>query len=158
VRPSPIIAALIAALILAVAIGGPPRWMAALTQERMPPPARAETAPGPMPEPPPHVIVMQSDQGTSRFLRRGGWMRQERALNGASLIHMTGPGGHSFALVLSAERAPLSMQLNRADTVSAEGVRTGATDTALGERCEIWERASVCRTHLWRAGANVHYR
>ncbi|MBY0564199.1 MAG: hypothetical protein K2P58_08430 [Hyphomonadaceae bacterium] len=116
----------------ALASRGAPRWFAVTAQE---PPLR--------PAPPPHVVVMRSDQGDVRILYREGWSRRESAAHGYSFIHMTGPRGHTYGVAISAPGRPSSLSLSRTDDApnddeSVDGVPTGAFDVVLGERCEVW--------------------
>jgi hypothetical protein len=103
-------------------------------------PAAPNTPPKlePFPTPPPHMIVMRSDQGDKRMLQRDGWTRREATANGQFSIHMTGPGGYSYSVTLAEDGAPRSMLLGRADAEAVQATRTGGTDMVLGERCEIW--------------------
>lgn len=140
-----IVLALVAPSVLVAAICGPPSLLKASAQEsstarpRPGPPAQSfEPLLGPLPVPPPHVVVMRSDQGDRRVLHRDGWMRTESAAHGVSSVHMSGPGGYNYATGISADGMPVSVWLSRSQVEAPSGRRTEMTDTVLGERCEVW--------------------
>lgn len=134
-----VVAVLVAWPILAGASAGLYDMVDDAAYKRAPAPQSAQRTPFPTPRP--HVIVVRSSQGDMRTLHRGGWVRQERLSHGYTQIHMTGPNGHAYGISLSADGAPYSLSLTRAEPHVATGVRTNATDTILGERCTIWESA-----------------
>lgn len=100
--------------------------------------ATAQPKPELPPVPAPHAITMRSDRAEVQILHREDWTRTERHADGGTHIHMTGPAGHAYTVMLTADGAPTSMQLFRNDAPQQEATRTGAADTVLGERCEIW--------------------
>lgn len=100
-----------------------------------------------LPTPAPHAVVMRSDKGDTRILHREGWTRGQSLGGGLTSIYMTGSGGHNYRVILDADGAPLSMQLDRAQAAAGKATRTGASDTVLGEQCEIWSSTPALTDH-----------
>lgn len=99
-------------------------------------------APVQPPSPPPHVMIMRTEQLEVRIVVRDGWQRTEYVTEGYSHIGVTGVAErHRYAIVFDAAGEPTAISVERGIEPVPEKSLFDMTDTVLGEHCQVWASA-----------------